>query len=81
MKRILQFCELSSILGDNDAIALPENDSQTNSGLSQKALSSYRAQLTDREISRIDVVLRKCGFPACAYFPLEAEGLIKELEL
>ena len=54
MKRILQFCGLNSILGDNEAIiALPENDSQKNSGLSQKTLSSFRAQLTDREISRI----------------------------
>lgn len=81
MKRILQFCNLQSLLSENDAILLPEKDSQNNSGLSQKALQSFRAQLSDKEISQIDVILRKCGFPACAEFPLESAGLSKALEL
>ena len=81
MKRILQYCGLTSILNDQEAIELPENDSQKNSGLSKEALSSYRAQLTEAEISRIDVILRQCGFPACEQFPLEASGLEKELAL
>jgi hypothetical protein len=82
MKRILRFCSLEHILlGEDEAVVLPENDSQTNSGLSQNALRSFRASLTDKEISQIDVILRQCGFPACANFPLESAGLVKELEI
>ena len=81
MKRILRFCNLQSLLDENMAITLPQNDSQTNSGLSQAALQSFRAQLTDKEINQIDVILRKCGFPSCSNFPLESSGLVKELEL
>ena len=81
MKRILRFCNLQSLLDENTAITLPQNDSQTNSGLSQAALQSFRAQLTDKEINQIDVILRKCGFPSCSNFPLESSGLVKELEL
>lgn len=81
MKRILRFCNLQSLVKENVTISLPQNDSQNNSGLSQAALQNFRAQLTDKEINQIDVILRKCGFPSCAYFPLESSGLVKELEL
>ena len=81
MKRILSFCNLQSLLDKKKAITLPQNDSQTNSGLSQAALQSFRSQLTDNEINEIDVILKKCGFPLCSNFPLESSGLVKELEL
>ena len=81
MKRILRFCNLQSLLDENTAITLPQNDSQTNSGLSQAALQSFRSQLTDNEINEIDVILKKCGLPLCSNFPLESSGLVKELEL
>lgn len=81
MKRILSFCNLQSLVSEDDAIVLPQDDSQTNSGLSQKALEPFKAKLTQREIHQIDVILRKCGFPTCTDFPLEASGLVKTLEL
>ena len=81
MKRILNFCNLQSLLDENAAITLPQKDSQNNSGLSQAALQNFRSQLTEKEIDQIDVILRKCGFPSCSYFPLESSGLVKELDL
>ena len=81
MKRILQFCNLQSLLKEDATINLPNEDSQTNSGLSKEALQNFQAQLTDKEINQIDVILRKCGFPSCSYFPLESSGLVNELEL
>ena len=81
MKRILRFCNLQDLVKENVSISLPQNDSQNNSGLSQAALQNFRTQLTDKEINQIDVILRKCGFPSCSYFPLESSGLVKELEL
>ena len=81
MKRILQYCNLTHLIKENEEITLPEKDSQKNSGLSQSALSSYRAQLTDTEIEQIDVILRKCGFPSCEFFPLESVAMVKALDL
>ena len=81
MRKILQFCNLQSVIGENYNIVLPENDSQTNSGLSKTALQSFRAQLSDKEIGQIDEILRKCGFPSCETFPLQSSELVNQLEL
>ena len=81
MRRILQYRNLTHLIHENEEITLPEKDSQKNSGLSQSALRSYRAQLTDNEIEKIDEILRKCGFPSCEYFPLDSVALVKALDL
>lgn len=81
MKRILRYCQLGCLVGDNVEVLLPENDSQTNSGLSRKALKTHKESLTDKEVNEIDVILRDCGFPSCSHFPLESHELVKELEL
>ena len=81
MRRILQYCHLTHLIKENEEITLPEKDSQKNSGLSQSALQSYRSQLTDSEIEKIDEILLKCGFPSCEYFPLDSVALVKALDL
>ncbi len=77
----MQFCGLQHLINDDEAITLPENDSQTNSGLSQKALQSFIAQHTDKENNQKDDILRKCGFTACEELPLGSEGFRKALDL
>ncbi len=81
MKRILRFCGLGNHNNEAVVVKLPEHDSQTNSGLSQSVLQSFKADLSEKEIAQVDVILRQCGFPACEQFPLESAGLVKELSL
>ncbi len=66
--------------GSGKGLALPENDSQNNSGLSRQHLNNYKKSLDDAKVREIDHVLRAFKFATCETFPIDSQSFEKMRE-
>ncbi len=81
MAEVSRFCGLTEDEEEVAEVALPENDSQNNSGLSRQHLNNFKKSLDDAKIKEIDHVLNFFRFPNCETFPIDSKSFEKMLEL
>ncbi len=80
MAEVSRYCGMEGRLEGEERLALPEGDSQGNSGLSRQHLNNYKKSLDDNKIREIDHVLQAFKLPTCETFPIDSRSFEKMLE-